>query len=266
VKREVLTIAMMAAGYNGSHEQAVAFFQGYEQGWQRLGQLFQADPNLRARVRVSDVGAMVDALVSMGVMAPAPAPVQAQPAFAPAPPAAWPGMPPQAPAAWGMPTPPQVRPPFGPAADQQTLPFVPPPFAGPHVLPTPPGYPPGSLDVEELPNGVIRTTVKASGQAGPAHLPGVGWVMPQTQPQRVPEVVAPPVVPPAEVPPAPTSAEDVRRSIGERRDEIDRSRLESLVRPEEPSRPMTTAEIASAIAPASAPNGVDTDEQGAAPS
>lgn len=107
-----LLSAMVAAGFNGSYEQSMAFFRGYTEGWQRLGHAMAVDPNIRSRLRATNVGAMIDSLAALGQMGGAPG-QQALP-FSP-------GVV-QPPAIFGMP---QPQPQFGP----------PPGFGAPQGLP-----------------------------------------------------------------------------------------------------------------------------------
>ena len=255
-----LLSAMVAAGFNGSYEQSMAFFRGYTEGWQRLGHAMAVDPNIRSRLRATNVGAMIDSLAALGQMGGAPG-QQALP-FSP-------GVV-QPPAIFGMPQPqPQFGPPPGFGAPQGLPPgFQPMPPAQPpqQMVAGPNGEP---LVPTRQPDGSVSTVDPSTGAPGPSYVPGAGWTaprLPAPPPQAGPGVppaaarsfsdapiVPPPGLAPTEpAPPAPTSSEDVRRSIGERRDAIDATRLEGLVQPAPPpaAGPLTPAEIAQAISPA----------------
>lgn len=55
VRRLVLPVAMISGGFNQSREQAGAFFQGYNHGWQRFLDAMMRDPNLSSRLQVTDL-------------------------------------------------------------------------------------------------------------------------------------------------------------------------------------------------------------------
>lgn len=55
VRACVLPVAMGAAGFDGNHQQAQAFFNGYAAGWQRLQEAMSQNQQLQAEIRFVDV-------------------------------------------------------------------------------------------------------------------------------------------------------------------------------------------------------------------
>lgn len=59
VKQAVLPMAMQAAGFNGSYEQAKTFFQGYMYGWIKLHEAMNSDPMIRRQLQIMDVSGLI---------------------------------------------------------------------------------------------------------------------------------------------------------------------------------------------------------------
>lgn len=55
VRRCVLPVAMIAAGFNQSEQQSEAFFQGYLYGWKRLHEAMERDPILQQQFKAVDI-------------------------------------------------------------------------------------------------------------------------------------------------------------------------------------------------------------------
>ena len=129
--RLVLPVAMIAGGFNGSAQQAQAFFQGHESGQRRMAQEIVTDPEVRKAVHATDLAHVVRL----------PQPPQQEPQSPPP----WPhGAPPPPPQGYmqgppiGYP-PPNMPPPQGyPQYPQQQA--YPPQAYPPQGYP-PPGYP-----------------------------------------------------------------------------------------------------------------------------
>ena len=62
VRACVLPVAMGAAGFDGNHQQAQAFFNGYAAGWQRLQEAMSQNQQLQAEIRFVDVAEIAQKL------------------------------------------------------------------------------------------------------------------------------------------------------------------------------------------------------------
>lgn len=250
-------IAMQAAGFNGSEEQANRYFQGLLAGMAKARELLDRDARVRAQLHVtnmSKVRELLDEAEAKADMEAANAPQQALP-FMPG----VPGMP-FAPSLPGQPQQPQgaFHPGQGARAVQQPAPTVPFPPGPPMMGQALPSVPANAVFIDGvgwvMPIGAPGSPPPPPGQAGHA--------VPQQQTAAV-EQRGPLLTPPDEDDDEPlmpgarrVTIENERRGVGEidarvsvrrtiesRQDTNDQARISKL------AQPLDAGEIASAAAP-----------------